>query len=97
MDYSRVGANIDFTANRREVKWHKFLELDRYKDSVGVYEGGLYNAKGVWRPSKTSIMSDWDSREFNAPSRYQILSRIMNLAGKKYTFEEFLEYDKINL
>ncbi|MFI3262995.1 MAG: M64 family metallopeptidase [Rikenellaceae bacterium] len=95
--YSAVGANIDFTPDKWKVKWSKFLTLKGYKDKVGIFEGGLYYTKGVWRPSETSIMRSQDCFEFNAPSRYQIYCRIMTLAGKDYSFKEFLEYDKINL
>ena len=33
---------------------------------------------------------------FNAPSRWAIYKRIMELAGNSYSFETFLEYDEIN-
>ncbi len=95
--YKELGANLDLCCNPKKIKWHKFLSLDRYKSSVGVFEGGLYYSKGIWRASKTSTMHECYILEFNAPSRYQIVSNIMKLAAERYSFEEFLEYDKRNL
>ncbi len=91
-----LGVNVDITPDRNRVKWSKFLSLSQYSDSVGIFEGGYYLKKGVWRASENSIMNNMSS-EFNAPSRYQIISNIMRYAGESYSFEQFLEYDKINL
>ena len=33
---------------------------------------------------------------FNAPSRWTIYKRIMELSGESYSFESFLEYDAVN-
>ena len=86
--------NIDFTNDPSKVKWSVFLSDDRYKDEVGIYEGGLF-AKGVWRPSENSIMN-MNFGGFNAPSRWAIYKRIMELSGEEASFEKFLEYDAVN-
>ena len=86
--------NIDFTNDPSKVKWSVFLSDDRYKDEVGIYEGGLYG-KGVWRPSENSIMN-MNFGGFNAPSRWAIYKRIMELSGEEASFEKFLEYDAVN-
>ena len=86
--------NIDFTNDPSKVKWSVFLSDDRYKDEVGIYEGGLF-ARGVWRPSKNSIMN-MNFGGFNAPSRWAIYKRIMELSGEEASFEKFLEYDAVN-
>ena len=33
---------------------------------------------------------------FNAPSRWAIYKRIMELSGESYTFQKFLTYDAVN-
>lgn len=91
-------SNVDVTSDRSQVKWANFLADDRYKDEVGMYEGGFTYEYGVWRPSETSIMLN-NRGTFNAPSRYTIWYRIHKLAyGSKWngTFEDFAAYDAIN-
>ena len=89
-------SNVDITSDRAKVKWAKFLADDRYKDEVGMYEGGFTYQYGVWRPSENSIMND-NRGGFNAPSRYAIWYRIHKLAyGNSWngTFEDFAAFDK---
>ena len=91
-------SNIDFTSDPARVKWAPFLADDRYKDEVGLFEGGLTYMYGVWRPSETGMMND-NTGGFNAPSRYTIWYRIHKLAygnGWNGTFEDFAAYDAVN-
>ena len=91
-------SNVDITSDPAKVKWAQFLSDDRYKDEVGLYEGGFTYMYGVWRPSSNSIMND-NEGGFNAPSRYTIWYRIHKLAyGSSWngSFEEFATYDAIN-
>lgn len=39
--------------------------IDKYKNEIGVFEGGGYVEKGVYRPSFNSIMNSFSSNEFN--------------------------------
>jgi thiol-disulfide isomerase/thioredoxin len=88
--------NVDFTNDPAKVKWSAFLSDERYKDEVGIFEGGAaYYTKGVYRPSLNSMMNQ-DVEFFNAPSRWAIYKRIMELSGEEYSFETFLEYDAVN-
>ena len=87
--------NVDFTNDPDKVKWADFLSDDRYKDEVGIYEGGLNFTTGVYRPSVNSMMR-FNDDYFNAPSRWAIYKRIMTLSGETPTFSKFLEYDAIN-
>lgn len=57
-----------------ESKWKNLIEPDipiptpvedRYKNKTGVFEGGGYVAKGVYRPTFNSIMNSFASNEFN--------------------------------
>ncbi len=95
--YNKYGwyANVDFTNDPKKVKWSAFLADDRYKDEVGIFEGGGTYGKGVYRPSQDSMMR-YDDEYFNAPSRWAIYKRIMELSGETASFEKFLEYDAVN-
>ncbi|MBP5693564.1 MAG: hypothetical protein J6W86_07650, partial [Bacteroidales bacterium] len=88
-------SNIDFTNDPKKVKWADFLSDSRYKDEVGIYEGGINLGKGVYRPSQNSMMNQ-NEEYFNAPSRWAIYKRIMELSGETPSFSKFLEYDAIN-
>ena len=96
-DYNKYGwyANVDFTNDPKKVKWSAFLADDRYKDEVGIFEGGGTYGKGVYRPSQDSMMR-YDDEYYNAPSRWAIYKRIMELSGETASFEKFLEYDAVN-
>ena len=95
--YNQFGwySNVDFTNDPSKVHWSFFLSDDRYKNETGIYEGGFYYEKGVFRPSENSMMRD-QLEYFNAPSRLAIYKRIMELSGEEYSFEKFLEYDAVN-
>ena len=91
-------SNVDITSDPAKVKWAWVLSDERYKDEVGMYEGGYTYLYGVWRPSGNSIMND-NMGGFNAPSRYTIWYRIHKLAygsGWNGTYEDFAAYDAIN-
>ena len=60
-----------------ESKWKNLLDEDtpvptpvdeKYKDKLGVFEGGGYVAKGVYRPTQQSIMNSFVSDKYNLPS-----------------------------
>ena len=88
-------SNVDFTNDPTKVKWSAFLSDDRYKGEVGIYEGGATFSYGVYRPSVNSMMRE-NMEYFNAPSRWAIYKRIMELSGETPSFSKFLEYDAIN-
>ena len=89
-------SNVDFTNDPAKIKWSAFLSDERYRDEVGIFEGGAaYYTKGVYRPSVNSMMNA-EVEYFNAPSRWAIYKRIMELSGEDYSFETFLEYDAVN-
>ena len=41
-------------------------------------------------------MMNMNLERFNAPSRWAIYKRIMELSGETASFEKFLEYDAVN-
>ena len=95
--YQKYGwySNVDFTDDPAKIKWSAFLSDERYKDEVGIFEGGSLYRKGAYRPSENSMMGD-GYEYFNAPSRWAIYKRIMELSGEEASFDKFLEYDAVN-
>ena len=87
--------NVDFTNSPEKVKWSVFLSDDRYKDEVGIFEGGATYLTGAYKPSRESMMNE-NTEYFNAPSRWAIYKQIMKRSGEEPSFEKFLEYDAIN-
>lgn len=88
-------SNVDFTDDPAQIRWSAFLSDERYKDEVGIFEGGALYTKGAYRPSKNSMMNE-NMEYFNAPSRWAIYQQIMKRSGEEYSFEKFLEYDAVN-
>ena len=88
-------ANVDFTKDPAKIRWSAFLSDNRYKDDVGIFEGGALYSKGTYRPTSNSIMN-MNMGDYNAPSRWAIYQRIMKLSGETPTFEAFLQYDEVN-
>ena len=88
-------SNVDFTDSRDNIRWSVFLADDRYKDEIGIYEGGATYQKGAYRPTVNSMMNE-NIDFFNAPSRWAIYKQIMKRSGEEASFEKFLEYDAVN-
>ncbi len=91
--------NVDFSSDRETVKWSQFISDERYGDEgLGTFEGGFRYGKGVWHPTRQSIMNE-NAGGFNAPSRYAIWYRIHKQAlgiNWEGTYEDFVSYDKVN-
>lgn len=69
-----------------ESKWKNLVEPgtpiptptdENYKSRIGVFEGGGYVAKGVYRPTFNSIMNSFTSNEFNTVCK-QVLEKVIN-------------------
>ncbi|MFA7420721.1 MAG: M64 family metallopeptidase [Melioribacteraceae bacterium] len=69
-----------------ESKWKNLIEEgtpiptpseEKYKSKIGVFEGGGYVAKGVYRPTHNSIMNSFTSNEFNLVCK-QVLEKVIN-------------------
>ena len=97
LPYQQYGwfSNVDFTNDPSKVKWNAFLNDDRYKDEVGIFEGGATFTNGVFRPSQNSMMRE-DLEYFNAPSRWAIYQQIIKRSGETPSFDAFLTYDAVN-
>ena len=85
--------NVDFSADVTRTSWKNFANLPQY-NMVGTYEGASTYGKGIWRPEYNSCMND-NVLYFNAPSRWAQVRRIMRLAGRNYSFTQFLSDDII--
>ena len=84
--------NIDTDNNPETVCWNHFIGRSGY-EKVGVFEGGGGYPRGVWRPEEQPSCMQDNRPYFNAPSREQIVRRIMTLAGETYDFDEFVRQD----
>ncbi|OGU66875.1 MAG: peptidase M64 [Stygiobacter sp.] len=69
-----------------ESKWKHLIEAgtpiptpseEMYKNKIGVFEGGGYVAKGVYRPTFNSIMNSFSSNEFNLVCK-EALEKVIN-------------------
>lgn len=98
-------ANVDFTNNRNEVLWNRFLSDNRYQgpdnygETLSIYEGACTYWNGAYRPTMESMMRS-NTHGFNAPSREAIYKRIMRTAyGSiwEYDYETFVEFDQAHL
>ena len=84
--------NLSTSEDIEDAAWYELSLLDKYSDTVGMYEGGYEYAMGIWRSEYISIMDD-NRPYFNAISRQLIVERIMELSGGTFDFDEFVETD----
>lgn len=86
--------NVSLTDDPQLVPWSHLIGHERYPQ-VGIFEGGNYFIKGVWRSEPESIMREHRMHVyFNAFCRELIVRRIMELSGEEFSFEKFLANDK---
>ncbi len=86
--------NVDTSNNPATVKWKHYFNRPRYAGVVGIFEGGYYHAKGVYRPEENSVMrNNITTRNFNAPSREAIVRRIYEIMGKPFDLEAYFKED----
>lgn len=84
--------NLDFTDDTSDILWKDFIGIDKY-NHVGAYEGGSEYQYGVWRSEENSCMNN-NVPYFNVQSRWVIVSRIMKLAEKEFSVQDFIKADK---
>lgn len=89
-------SNISLESDVTKTAWANFAALQDYSsEALSCYEGAYTFLKGVYRPTKNSIMKENDS-QFNAPSRYMIFRRCKKIAQEDpsaYSFDAFLLFD----
>lgn len=85
--------NLDITGDTARVLWHELINV-RYPQ-VGLFEGGFYYGKGVWRSEYNSCMND-NIPYYSLWCRWLIVRRIMKLSGiKGFSFKDFIKQDNV--
>lgn len=96
-DYYPCYLNVSLYPEQINSPWSHFLGVDGYP-KIGMFEGGHYFSYGVWRPTENSCMTS-SRLPFNAPSRFYIVKRILEIAGElePYNFNdsEFVKSEKM--
>ena len=96
--YGLYHANISTTNDPASVYWAEMFSDDTYSSYVGIYEGGNGYKSGVWRSTEQSVMrSHYQTRQFNAWSRWLIYRNLMIIMGLDYSFDEFRRIDAKNI
>ena len=85
--------NISLTGDLQSVPWSHLIYDSQYSNTVDVYEGAFFHARGVFRSEPTSCMHN-NIPYYNAISREEMVKRIKKYAGETYSFEDFKANDK---
>lgn len=85
--------NISLTGSMHDVPWSHMIYDPQYSNTVDVYEGAFYHARGVFRSEPTSCMHN-NIPYYNAISREAMVKRIKLYAGEPYSYENFKQNDK---
>ena len=83
----------NISISKENTSWNKYIGRQGYED-IGYFEGAAYRKSGVYRSTKNSIMRAYSTSSFNAISRECIHRRIITANGEKWTWEQFLEFDR---
>lgn len=89
--------NVSVSAKISDLPWQDLMFHDKYSKYVDVYEGALNHARGTYRSENMSVMGNTYIPYYNTVSREIIVRRIMECAGETFTFEKFVEKDKIEI
>lgn len=92
---TRFNMGFNMTLNKSDVPWQHFIGHSKYP-MVGLYEGGYFFSKSVWRAENNHCMNN-NVPYFNGPSRELIVKRIKQTAGQVYSWNEFVDADKIEM
>lgn len=84
--------NLATTSKMNQVWWADMIFDPRYSDQVDVFEGGYGYMRGVFRPENNSCMN-YGIPYFNAPSRKDIMWRILDYSGVGYSDDYFYSHD----
>ena len=88
--------NLSLSGKMQDVPWQHLIFHPKYSGIVDLFEGGYDHARGVFRSEANSCMNSYIPY-YNTISRESIVKRIMEYAGKPYSFEEFVNNDKIEI
>lgn len=85
--------NLALNGKFNQVPWYHLITNPTYSDIADVYEGGYFHAKGVYRSEYNSCMNN-NVAYYSTWSRQLIVQRIMKLAGKEFSLQDFYANDK---
>ena len=85
--------NLSLSINIYDVPWSHLIFDEKYQNTVDVYEGGYFHARGVSRSEQNSCMNN-NIPYFSAISRQAIVERIMEYAGEEFSFEAWKAKDE---
>lgn len=89
--------NVSTTQKMTELPWYHLIFDQRYAQIVDVFEGALNHARSTYRSESQSVMGAAHVYYYNTISRELIVRRIMQLAGKSFSYNDFFDNDKIEL
>lgn len=84
--------NISTSGKMEDVSWSRFIFDPRYSDAVDIFEGAFGVTRKAYRPELNSCMN-FGIPYFNAPSRYEIMRRILDYSGEHFDDEVFYRLD----
>jgi hypothetical protein len=89
--------NVSITSKMSDLPWNHLIFDERYAQYVDVYEGAMNHSRGVYRSENMSVMGNQFVPYFNTISREILVRRIMQCAGERFIFEDFVAKDKLEL
>lgn len=98
-EYKKRGwwQNVSVTPKMSDLPWSHLIFDERYAQHVDVYEGAMNHSRGVYRSENKSVMGNQYVSYFNTISREILVRRIMQCAGERFIFEDFVAKDKLEL
>ena len=84
--------NLSLTGDMKSVPWSHMIFDPDYSNTVDIFEGGYYHARGVFRSESNSCMRN-NIPYFSAISRESIVRRIKEYAGESFSYEDFKAND----
>lgn len=89
--------NVSKTNKMKGLPWYHLIFHEKYASIVDVYEGACGHSRGAYRSENQSVMGNAYVHYFNTISREILVRRIMECAGKEFSFEDFVAEDVIEL
>lgn len=89
--------NISLSAKMSDLAWSHLIFHEKYAPYVDVYEGAMNHSRGTYRSENVSVMGNTYIPYYNTISRELIVRRIMEYAGKAFSFDDFVAKDKIEI
>ncbi len=87
--------NLSESGNMDSVPWSHLIFHNKYANIVDIYEGGYFHTRGIYRSEPTSCMNN-NIPYFSAISRQTIVEKIMKLANKKFSLDDFYAKDVLD-